>query len=193
MKSMRHLSGLSMKEIWQRVDGHVQLSMYLNLLAGYKEAFSHWYLPSTERESEQMPDALSKRRVGGYIIEGVLGVHCVSAEAERGREGSSWGDERNTSVQEQRRRATGQSRREQRRKEVVKVSMPHFFMFWIRSFIALTSSWHKNVFCFLCKKFALLLYDYLELIQCGRRLKWFWILWFVLNIFNMLTVITCIN
>ncbi len=47
---------------FDRVD--VQLSRSLNLLTGYKEAFSHWYLPSTERESEQIPDALSR---GGWV------------------------------------------------------------------------------------------------------------------------------
>lgn len=43
----------------------------------------------------------------GTSLSGVLGVHCASAEAE-GERGGWWGcgDERNTSVQEQRRRAS---------------------------------------------------------------------------------------
>ncbi len=149
MKSMRHFSGLSMKyRTFDRVD--VQLSMSLNLLAGYKEAFSTLLSSKhRERESEQMPDALSR---GGWVRYwgGIRSPLCEC----RGRRGGG-GD---TSVQEQRRKAAGQSRRVQRKNEVVsKVSMSHFSLFWITSFTALIQSLHKTNF--------LLLSDYLELIQ----------------------------
>ncbi len=146
MKSMRHFSGLSMKHrTFDRVD--VQLSMSLNLLAGYKEAFSTLVFQAQRERVSKCPMHLAG--VGGYVIEGVLGVHCASAEAEGG------GD---TSVQEQRRKAAGQSRRVQRKNEVVsKVSMSHFSLFWITLFTALIQSLHKTNF--------LLLPDYLELIQ----------------------------
>lgn len=61
----------------------MQLSMSLNLLTGYKEAFLHWYLPNTERVSK-CPMHLAG--VGGDVIEwGIRSPLCKCRGRRRER------------------------------------------------------------------------------------------------------------